>query len=125
MKDLVIYGAGGFAREVLQVTEDINSHTPVWNVRGFVDDNRDIVGRTVHGYPVLGGIEWISKNPRTHVVLGIGSSSARFQLLYRVRRHCQNSFATLIHPDVQIGDSVSIGEGSIVCAGTIITKKNV
>lgn len=39
MKDIVIIGAGGFGREVVELIDDINLRNPTWNIIGFVDDN--------------------------------------------------------------------------------------
>lgn len=40
MKDIAIYGAGGFGREVACLIERINKarETPIWNFIGFFDD---------------------------------------------------------------------------------------
>ncbi|RMD92149.1 MAG: sugar O-acyltransferase, partial [Calditrichaeota bacterium] len=32
MKDIVIIGAGGHAREIAHLIEDINLHQPTWNI---------------------------------------------------------------------------------------------
>ncbi|MCO5388432.1 MAG: hypothetical protein NHB14_24660 [Desulfosporosinus sp.] len=39
MKDLIIVGAGGHGREVIEWVIDINKENPTWNVLGFIDDN--------------------------------------------------------------------------------------
>ena len=39
MKDLIIVGAGGFGRELLQWIKDINRIERKWNIAGFIDDN--------------------------------------------------------------------------------------
>ena len=54
MRDLVVYGTGGFAREVHQVVEDINRDKVMFNVLGFLDDAQTNWGKEVHGLPVLG-----------------------------------------------------------------------
>lgn len=36
-KNLVIFGSGGFAKEVLWLIEENNKENPEWNVLGFVD----------------------------------------------------------------------------------------
>ena len=38
MKDIVIYGAGGFGREIACLLNLINEKTPEWNIIGFLDD---------------------------------------------------------------------------------------
>ena len=39
MKDLIIVGASGFGRELVQWVEDVNANCPEWNILGFLDDN--------------------------------------------------------------------------------------
>ena len=41
MKDLVIIGAGGFAREVAWLVEEINKEKPSWNLIGYIDEDPD------------------------------------------------------------------------------------
>ena len=37
-KDIAIFGAGGFGREVLALIKEINRIEPQWNILGFFDD---------------------------------------------------------------------------------------
>ncbi|MFZ5992729.1 MAG: acetyltransferase [Deinococcota bacterium] len=121
-KDLVIFGTGGFAREVHQVVEDLNKDSTQWNFRGFLDDNRDKYGSEVHGFPVLGGGDWLARHPEVHIVVGVGSPKARESIVNRIREVVPNPlFATLIHPLAWVGNRVEIGEGSIICAGNLVT----
>ena len=64
----------------------------------------------------------ISKfNPNEYeVVIAIGNPRDRFDIVQRLPK--ETKYFTHIHPSVQIlGNDVEIGEGSIICAGTIIT----
>lgn len=54
MKDLIIFGASGFGREVAWLVERINKIEPTWNILGFVDDADDIQGTKINDYKVLG-----------------------------------------------------------------------
>jgi len=119
---LVIFGAGGFGREVLQLVRDINEVSSRWKCEGFlVDSGYAISGGTVQGLPILGDLGWLVKNPDVHWVIAVGSPSARRGIALRARQVCKNAFATLIHPRAWIGKFVEIGDGSIVCAGAMIT----
>ncbi len=121
MNDLVIYGSGGFAREVLQLVRDINAEAPMWNVLGFLDDATDQEGQpAIHGFPVLGGASWLAANAHTHVVLAIGSPSAKKKVAAKVAV-AGAPLATLVHPGAWVGEEVEIGAGSVICAGTIVT----
>ena len=43
MKDIAIFGVGGFGREVLALIKNINEVTPTWNIVGFFDDGYEKV----------------------------------------------------------------------------------
>lgn len=118
MKKLVIIGVGGFGREVAWLVERINKVKPSWELLGFLDDNKKLHVSVCGGYPVLGGLEWIEQNNDTYVVCAIGASQTRKKVIDRLNGV---KFATLIDPSVLLSKRVSIGEGSIICAGNILT----
>lgn len=119
MKNIVVIGAGGFGREVVMLIEDINKVNNEWNIVGFVDDNLEIQGKKINGTEVVGDIDWLSKQ-ELFVINAIGHGNIRKEINERLKES-NNIFATLIHPSVIKSSSVTIGEGSIICAGNIIT----
>jgi FlaA1/EpsC-like NDP-sugar epimerase len=54
MKNLLIIGAGGFGREVLQYIFDINKIEKQFNILGFVDEDPELNGKEYRGIKVLG-----------------------------------------------------------------------
>lgn len=120
MKDLYIIGAGGFGREVAWIVERINSIKPTWNLKGFIDDNETLWGSKEGEYHVFGGCEYLSALEDVYAVCAVGSSNVRKKIIEKLK-DTSVKFATLIDPSVLYSNSVKIGEGAIVCAGTIIT----
>lgn len=120
MKDLYIIGAGGFGREVAWIVERINSIKPTWNLKGFIDDNETLWGSTEGEYHVFGGCEYLSALEGVYAVCAVGSSNVRKKIIEKLK-DTSVKFATLVDPSVLYSNSVKIGEGAIVCAGTIIT----
>jgi sugar O-acyltransferase (sialic acid O-acetyltransferase NeuD family) len=105
-----IIGAGGFGKEIYWSLPLIERLNTVF----FVDD------KYYDGSDNL--ILPISKfNPKEYkVVIAIGNPKDRFDIVQRLPQETQ--YFTHIHPSVQILDpNIEIGEGSIICAGTIIT----
>lgn len=121
MYDLVIFGAGGHAREMRQLVDDINHVKPSWNLLGFLDDNCDLHATPVKGLPVLGDLEWLRRYPRTFLVVAVGNPSVRRRIVKQVSAVGHSRFATLIHPSASVGKRVSIGEGTMICAGAVVT----
>lgn len=120
MKDLYIIGAGGFGREVAWIVERINSIKPTWNLKGFIDDNETLWGSKEGEYHVFGGCEYLSTLEDVYAVCAVGSSKVRKKIIEKLK-DTSVKFATLVDPSVLYSNSVKIGEGAIVCAGTIIT----
>lgn len=118
MKDLIIYGASGFGREVAWLVERINEKSITWNILGFIDDNLDLQNSRINGYAVLGTLNDIYKYKDAYFVCAVGSSKIRKKIISKLE-NCK--FATLIDPSAIISNLVEIGEGSIICAGNIVT----
>lgn len=120
MKDLYIIGAGGFGREVAWLVERINKVKPTWNLKGFIDDNEARWGTYEDGYKVLGGTEFLINQSDVYAVCAVGSAKVRQQIIEKLKGS-NVYFATLIDPSVILSKLVEIGEGTIICAGTILT----
>lgn len=118
MKKIYIVGAGGFAREVAWLIEDINEKNPTWEIMGFIDENEDNIGKELNGYKVLGNLEYLNKQEKAHVVIAIGTGEIREKISNNIKNH---EFPILVHPSVIISKFVNIGEGTIICAGSIVT----
>lgn len=120
MKDLYIIGAGGFGREVAWLVERINNVSPTWNIKGFIDDNEEIHGSLEGRYRILGGCDYLVTREDAYAVCAVGSARVRRHIIEKIG-NSGIKFATLIDPSVLVSDSVEIGEGTIICAGTIAT----
>ena len=119
MKKIIIIGAGAFSREVLWLIEEINNTKNEWEILGFLDDNLENKGKIIHGKPVLGKIEELKFLPEdVYSIITIANGIVREKIVNQFKNR---KFATLIHPNVRIHHSNSIGEGTIICLGNIVT----
>ena len=122
MKDLYIVGAGGFGREVAWLVERINEKEPTWNIKGFIDDDQSLLGKSEDGYSVIGDCAYLLELQKEFwVVCAVGSAKTRKKIIEKIQNNRNIKFATLVDPSVIMSDKVLIGEGSIICAGTILT----
>lgn len=71
MKNLLIVGASGLGKEILQLLKKITKENSDWNILGFVDDSKNIKNTKINGYTVLGGIEYFETNSFCLVVIAI------------------------------------------------------
>ena len=122
MKDIAIFGVGGFGREVLALIKDINQVKPMWNIVGFFDDGHE-KGEMFNGYPNLGKVndlnEWATP---LCLAVAIGTPVIKRKILDRISNPLIE-YPTLIHPSVWMGnkDYIEIGKGCILCAGVMVT----
>lgn len=117
MKDIAIYGAGGFGREVACLIHRINEKEPTWNLIGFFDDNPSLKGKMISHYaPCLGGIEDLNAySGEINVTLSIGSPKVVRRIVEKINNK-NVVFPNLIRPGFQISDPLtfSIGKGNII-----------
>ncbi len=122
MKKLYIIGAGGFGREVAWLVERINAAEPTWELQGFLDDDPKKCGMAEGGHCIIGGCDILERlEENVWVVCAVGAASTRKKIIEKTQKYENVSFATLIDPSVLNSSSVTVGEGSIICAGTILT----
>ena len=122
MKDLIIIGSGGFGREVAWLVERINKVKLTWNLLGFIDADESVQGKEINGYKVLGKDEDVIKYPDAYYVVAVGAARRREKIVNYIKSINPNiKFGTVIDPTVEMSDLVTIGEGTIICAGNIIT----
>lgn len=121
MKNLYIIGAGGFGREVAWLVERINVINPTWVLQGFIDDNQELWGTEIDGYPVMGGIAWLASQEESWCVCAVGAARTRKKIIEKASEYSNIHFATLVDPTVQMSRRIEIGEGTIICAGCILT----
>lgn len=113
MQDVIIVGASGFGREVLELVESINRLKPTWNVLGFIDDNL----RALDGYAlnckVLGTIKDWRPSGDEKYVLAIAAPRVKEKLVPELKARGAK-FATIIAPTAMIGGRSTVGEGVVM-----------
>jgi sugar O-acyltransferase (sialic acid O-acetyltransferase NeuD family) len=116
-KKLIIVGFSGFGKEVYWL-----AHRLGVSVMGFLDDNPSIQGLTYRGTPVLGTVDEWTDYADCVFVIAVGSPRIRKKIYGKMIVGGQPDFATLVDPAVVIHREFStVGAGSIICAGTILT----
>jgi sugar O-acyltransferase (sialic acid O-acetyltransferase NeuD family) len=120
MENIVIYGTGGFAREVFQLILDINRQRKKYNFLGFIDDNIEKLNKQIYNYPVLGNLKWFETNKDVLAIIGVGNTSSRRKIAINLGLMSIKS-PILIHPNAIIGQNVDFGQGSVICASNNIT----
>jgi sugar O-acyltransferase (sialic acid O-acetyltransferase NeuD family) len=120
---LLLVGAGAFARETLALIADLNRREPTWDVIGLLDDDARRHGERIHGAEVIGPSEAVADHPDAMIVCAVASPRDALRRLRLVARLGlpDERYATLVHPTVVLPDSASIGPGSVLHAATVLT----
>ena len=107
MQEILIYGAGGHAKVVI----DTILQEGKYMIIGLIDD-RELVPDLL-GFPVFKSLDEISCRPEFFIV-AIGDNAVRKQK-FELLKEAGIKPATVIHPSAIISDYASIGEGSLIC----------
>jgi sugar O-acyltransferase (sialic acid O-acetyltransferase NeuD family) len=111
---VLLVGASGLAREVLAAG--------MTGVVGFVDDDASLHGSTVAGLPVLGSIAEAAARDEQLLVC-VGPSGPRRHVVRRLTRAgvTDARYATYVARGARIGRTSTVGVGSIVLDGAVVT----
>jgi sugar O-acyltransferase (sialic acid O-acetyltransferase NeuD family) len=124
-KNIVIIGAGGFAREVRWLISEINHVNSSFQFLGYIVSDLSRLTDSDSKPEVLGDYGWLQSNATKVdcLAIGIGTPSSRL----KISRELEGLFPkmdwpALIHPTVRFHRETSkVGKGVILCAGVIGT----
>lgn len=115
MSDLVIFGAGGFGREVFAYAQDAGM-----NVAGFVDDNRHALDGLDLGTAILGSLSSIADGAtRYDWAIAVGDTAVR-ERVHRELRARGARIVTVVHPTAYVASSATVGQGCVVAPFALI-----
>ena len=115
---LVVFGAGGHAKVVIDIIEQQGSY----EIAGLLDDDLKHQGQRFFGYPVLGtraDLPRLISAQLRHAIVAIGDNADRAA----VATHLDQlgwSLVSAVHPRASIGRGVNIGPGTVVMAGCVV-----
>ena len=116
---LVILGAGGHARVVLECARRQGRYA----VEGLIDPERP--GRLVDGAPVLGGDDHLEELRRLGVsvavvgIAGLGAGAVR-QRLFDQLVALGFDGALIVHPSATVSEYAQLGQGVVIMPGAVV-----
>lgn len=118
MKDIAIFGAGGFGKEVACLIRIINEslEDPRWNLVGFFDDGVEKGAAVSHFGTCLGGVDALNQwTTPLDVCIAIGKGSTVEKVVSKITNP-QVEFPNVIHPKVDVVDeeSLKMGKGNVI-----------
>ncbi|SFD07439.1 acetyltransferase [Algibacter pectinivorans] len=118
MKNAVIIGAGTQGQVYASYLKEDGI-----NIVGFIDDDKELIGKKVINIPVLGQYKDLFssefKNKIQQVYCPIGNNIIRSKYLSTLKKEGYE-IPSFIHKTVSIGPDVSLGEAVYMLAGNIV-----
>ena len=113
---IYILGAGGMAREVLDIYKDLDKSK---EIAGFVEENCKDINSKIYNINIFES-SIIDILPKTSILIGAMGSPKRKRWIGEIKQKGFD-FDTLIHPSAIMGSDVKIDKGSIVCPMVVLT----
>lgn len=116
MNKILIYGAGGLGRGIIELIESINREVAnTWEILGFVDDQAK---DTINGIEIWGTTEdLLILDKPISVVLALGNPNSKKTIYNRLKANSKINYPNLIHPSVEISRFNIIGHGNLISKG--------
>jgi sugar O-acyltransferase (sialic acid O-acetyltransferase NeuD family) len=107
--EFTLIGAGGHAKVIIELIEESGG-----SVKEVMDSNPALT--QLMGYSVIQ-----EQKPSYTIIVSVGNNKTR----QRITEKCEGLFGRAIHPHANISKRSSIGDGSVVMAGTSINAETV
>lgn len=118
MIPLIVFGAGGHAKVVLDVLERMG----MYRIVGLLDDSVELQGASHAGYQVIGSqanFPDMRKQGADRLIVALGDNERR-RLVFEAAERAGFTMTSAIHPSAHIGARVKIGGGTLVVAGVVV-----
>lgn len=115
MKKIVLFGAGGFGKEVAGIIQWINKIKPSYDVLGFVVGKKYFEkGKIINGLPLLGDENWILEHMKDVVCVCTIADPHPKAVIQRFLCEKGVKFETIISPTAVVSPLSIIGSGCVI-----------
>lgn len=117
MEKIIIIGAGGHGKVVLDILLKQKQLKKEFDILGFLDDKKD---EKIMGYHVIGFLSDIKKyenEKNVLFILAFGDNIIREKI---AKENKKLKYKTVIHPSVVLGEECEVGEGTVLKANSVI-----
>jgi sugar O-acyltransferase (sialic acid O-acetyltransferase NeuD family) len=122
-KQLVIIGAGDFAREVLWTSSELPADQRPWRDVRFIDDDleaaRTRLRRCAIDWPISAISEY-TPHEDDLLICAIGNPASKLAVCEQLRQKGA-TFVNIIHPSVAVGPGTLLGTGVIITRFAVLT----
>ena len=117
MPKLIVVGAGGCGREVMQWAIDWGT---LFTPYGFIDDNPNALSGLFANHPILGSISRWQPAEDELFVCGIADPKTKRKVVADLKARGAR-FISLVHPTALVSATAQIGEGVVICPHATIS----
>jgi sugar O-acyltransferase (sialic acid O-acetyltransferase NeuD family) len=117
LRKIVIIGAGGIAKLVLDIIDTCNKVQEEYEVLGYIVESQyGAPGTVIYGRQVLGDFDWLAKHAsEVDAVCAVGPSELRLKLVKQAEK-VGARFCNIINPLAYLSPSINMGVGNIIGA---------
>jgi sugar O-acyltransferase (sialic acid O-acetyltransferase NeuD family) len=115
---VMVLGAGGHAQVVADILLRAHEAGAIYKPIGFLDDDPALAGTVIMGLPVLGAITQLGEFDHDVVIVAIGDNRTRARI-FRLVQERREQIVNAIHPATVLAPDVRLGEGVMICAGVV------
>lgn len=119
MSKIFILGAGGFGREVLNIFSDLGR---IDDVLGFLEENCQREGSLINEKPIY-DISKLDEFNKSDIKLVCSIGTPLRKKVIEKTKNMGFTYETVVHPSVIMSQWIELGEGCIICAGSILTNQ--
>lgn len=120
---IVIYGAGGLAREVEWLIRRINQECSRWKFEGYVVTDKKSLSEIDSLDQIVGDEKWLIGQKDLSIALAVGTPKHRINIANRLVQHfSEKKFPALVDPSaIYDSHSCKFETGAIITAGCVFT----
>lgn len=124
MKPTYIVGASGAAKEIYYLIHRINQEKSTFCFKGFIDLNPEKSELRIgsKSFSVIDESQFIQNQKETcNIIFGIAFPHLLQPVIEKYTSRSIFHFPNIIHPKVQLDESVVLGEGNIIAEASVLT----
>jgi len=121
---VLVLGAGGHAQVMADILLRAYDAGTNGEPAGFLDDAPSLVGTAIMGLPVLGTIAQLDEFDHDAVIVAIGDNRTRARIFETLQTRGEQ-FVNAIHPATVLAPNVRLGQGVMICAGVVVNTGTV
>ncbi|BAO77619.1 acetyltransferase [Winogradskyella sp. PG-2] len=120
MKNILIYGASGHAKMIVDIIHKNNRYKIIGFLDSFKPNNEDI-----YGYKIIGNLDDLTALIKLHniegIIIAIGDNFTRQNAFNKISKIApQIEFVAVIHPTAVLANDIIIPKGTVIMPNAVV-----